>query len=236
MPWLGSVLQMVHDLPKCNFRPLQDHWRRFIQYFVLVMATPTNYDAPSAVPGGVWCPVVSLYKDSPRQEIDLEASYAYFSYIVRGGVNGLVLQGSTAEAALLSAEEKRDLTRTARKAVSDLGVPDFPIAAGISGQSTNETLQLSRDAAASGATFGLLLPPSYWPKAVTNDVLVDYYWEVASHSAIPIICYNVRALSPGSLSLTLMACLSFQALLLASTSELKCCPNSHGIQTLSVRS
>ncbi|KAK4499715.1 hypothetical protein PRZ48_010233 [Zasmidium cellare] len=150
-----------------------------------------------AVPAGIWCPVVSLYKDSPRQEIDLEASYTYFSHLIRGGVNGLVLQGSTAEAALLSREERIDITKIARKAATDLGVPDFPLAAGISGQSTNETLRLVDDAAAAGADFGLLLPPSYWPKAITNDALVDFYREVADHSKIPIIAYNFPGVTSG---------------------------------------
>lgn len=146
-----------------------------------------------AIPAGVWCPVVSLYKNTPRQELDLEASRRYFTHLIRGGVNGLVLQGSTAEAALLSPEERQDLIRTARQAAKDAGAPDFPLAAGISGQSTNETLKLADDAAACGADFGLLLPPSYWPKAVTNDAIVEFYREVADHSKIPIIAYNVSS-------------------------------------------
>ncbi|KAF2164283.1 hypothetical protein M409DRAFT_37084, partial [Zasmidium cellare ATCC 36951] len=157
----------------------------------------TSTTETSAVPAGIWCPVVSLYKDTPRQEVDLEASYRYFKHLIRGGVNGLVLQGSTAEAALLSREERIDITRTARKAATDLGVPDFPLATGISGQSTNETLRLADDAAAAGADFGLLLPPSYWPKAITNDALIDFYREVADHSKIAIIAYNFPGVTSG---------------------------------------
>lgn len=157
----------------------------------------------SAIPAGVWCPVVSLYKNTPRQELDLEASRKYFSFLIRGGVNGLVLQGSTAEAALLCPEERRDLIKTARQAAADVGAPKFPLAAGISGQSTNETLRLVDDAAEAGADFGLLLPPSYWPKAVTNDAIVEFYLEVADHSRIPIIAYNVRLLQ---IQLSMMPC------------------------------
>ncbi|CAD0088488.1 unnamed protein product [Aureobasidium vineae] len=146
----------------------------------------------SAVPGGVWCPVVSLYKNTPRQEVDLEASRKYFAFLIQGGVSGLVLQGSTAEAALLSPSERVDLIKTARQAAADVGKPNFPLMVGISGQSTNETLQLVDDAAKNGADFGLLLPPSYWPKAVTNDVIVEFYEEVADNSQIPIVVYNVR--------------------------------------------
>lgn len=145
----------------------------------------------SAIPAGVWCPVVSIYKTTPAQEIDLEASYNYFSFLVRGGVNGLVIQGSTAEAALLSREEKIEILNVARKVTRDLDVPNFPLAAGISGQSTSETLRLVDDATAAGANFGLLLPPSYWPKAISNDDIVQFYRDVADHSRIPIIVYNV---------------------------------------------
>ena len=198
-----------------------------------MLATAPSDLAP-AVPGGVWCPVVSLYKDTARQEVDLEASYIYFSHLIRGGVNGLVLQGSTAEAALLSREERIDLTRTARRAATDLGVPHFPLAAGVSGQSTNETLKLVEDAAGAGANFGLLLPPSYWPKAITNDALVDFYREVADISPIPIIAYNVWQSTHPLLVLT-NSCSSL-VLLLASTLALMCFLKSLRIQTLLVPS
>lgn len=125
---------------------------------------PSNGTASSpkpAVPPGVWWPVITLYKNSPRQEVDLDACYKYFCHLIRGRVHGLVLLGSTAEAALLSAEERVDLIKIARKAAIDQDAPKFPLAAGISGQSTNETLRLLRDATAAGADYGLLLPPCY---------------------------------------------------------------------------
>ena len=150
----------------------------------------------SAIPAGVWCPVVSLFKNTPRQELDHDASRKYFAHLIRGGVNGLVLQGSTAEAALLSPEERIELIKTARQAAANVGAPRFPLAAGVSGQSTNETLRLVDDAAKAGADFGLLLPPSYWPKAVTNDAIVEFYLEVADHSSIPIIVYNASLSFP----------------------------------------
>jgi dihydrodipicolinate synthase/N-acetylneuraminate lyase len=141
----------------------------------------------SAVASGVWCPVVSIYNPDSEQEIDLEASKIYFSHLIRGGIHGLVLQGSTAEAVLLSPEERVILIRTARDAASELGVPDFPVAAGVSGQSTRESLKLVDEAANAGADFGLLLPP----RCITNDAILDFYEEVADHSKIPIIVYNV---------------------------------------------
>lgn len=149
------------------------------------------------LPRGIFCPVVSLYKPTARQEIDLDASYKYFSHLIRGGCHGLVLAGSTAEAVLLSSSERQDLLKVARKAALDLGLQNYPLVAGISGQSTNESLRLAREAADAGADFGLLLPPSYWAKAVTQDVIIDFYNEVADLSSIPVVIYNFPGVTSG---------------------------------------
>lgn len=151
----------------------------------------TDDTLPPAVPAGVWCPVISLYKPTPLQELDLVATRTYFRHLISSGVNGLVLQGSTAEAALLLPEERVTLTRLARDVARELGVPDFPLAAGVSGQSTVETFRLIDDAVGAGADFALLLPPSYWPKAIGNKDIVAFYEEVADYSPIPVIIYNV---------------------------------------------
>jgi 2-keto-3-deoxy-L-rhamnonate aldolase len=153
------------------------------------------------LPAGIYCPVLSLYKPTPRQEIDYEASYKYFAYLIRGGVDGLVMAGTTAEAVLLSATERQELVRVARRAANDLGLKDFPVVAGISGQSTNESIRLAEEAHEGGADFGLLLPPSYWVKAVTKDVIVDFYREVADNSPIPIVIYSVCA-TPNSVTIS----------------------------------
>ncbi|KAL4773552.1 hypothetical protein BDW60DRAFT_215909 [Aspergillus nidulans var. acristatus] len=149
------------------------------------------------LPAGIYCPVLSLYKPTARQEIDYDASYKYFVYLIRGGVDGLVMAGTTAEAVLLSASERQELVRVARRAATDLGLPQFPIVAGISGQSTNESICLAEHAHEAGADFGLLLPPSYWVKAVTKEVIVDFYREVADNSQIPIVIYSFPAMCNG---------------------------------------
>jgi dihydrodipicolinate synthase/N-acetylneuraminate lyase len=151
----------------------------------------------SQLPRGIFCPVVSIYKPTPRQEIDLDASYKYFLHLIRAGCHGLVLAGSTAEAVLLSPSEKQDLLRVARKAALDIGAQDYCLVAGISGQSTNESIRLAEEAADAGANFGLLLPPSYWAKAVSKDVIVDFYREVADNSPIPVVVYNFPGVTSG---------------------------------------
>ena len=146
------------------------------------------------LPPGVYTPVISLYKATKVQEIDHEAMYKHCQYLVRGGMHGLVYQGTNGEAVLLSREEKKEVLRNARQAVTDLGVPDYPIVAGISGQSTNESIELAKDAAEAGASFALLLPPSFWAKSVSEEALHGFYRDVADESPLPVICYNVSLL------------------------------------------
>jgi 2-keto-3-deoxy-L-rhamnonate aldolase len=143
------------------------------------------------LPPGVYVPVISLYKDTPRQELDLDAAYKHFTHMIRGGIHGIVLAGTNAEAVLLSPSDRQELIRVARKAATDLGVPNYPLVAGITGHSTNESIQLAEDAAMAGAGWALLLPPNYWAKAVTKEVILSFYREVADNSPIPIVIYSV---------------------------------------------
>jgi 4-hydroxy-2-oxoglutarate aldolase len=149
------------------------------------------------LPPGVYTPVISLYKATKTQEIDLEAMYAHCQYLVRAGQHGLVYQGTNGEAVLLSREEKISIMQTARRAVTDLGVPDYPLVAGISGQSTNESIQLAHDAHDAGASFALLLPPSFWAKSVSEAALLGFYRDVADASPLPVVVYNFPAVTSG---------------------------------------
>ncbi|KAG4411854.1 hypothetical protein IFR04_015017 [Cadophora malorum] len=159
--------------------------------------TSTIANKAKPLPSGVYCPVLSIYDTTPAQDIDLKGSYDYFSYLIRGGVTGLVLGGTTAEAVLLVPSEKQDLIQEARKAALDLGFPQYPLVAGISGHSTRESIQLAKDAASAGADFGLLLPPCFWAKAVNKDVILGFYRDVADASPIPVLIYCFPAVCNG---------------------------------------
>ncbi len=169
------------------------HFRNSTPSQIISFAMPSSTISVKVkpLPKGVYCPVITLYKATARQEVDYKAMYAHCQYLVRGGLHGLVYQGTNGEAVLLSPEERKEVLRTARRAVQDLGLESYPIVAGISGQSTNETIRLAEDAKEAGADFGLLLPPSYWAKSVSEEVLLGFYREVADNSPIPLVVYNV---------------------------------------------
>ncbi|GKT44657.1 putative 4-hydroxy-2-oxoglutarate aldolase, mitochondrial [Colletotrichum spaethianum] len=67
----------------------------------------------------------------------------------------------------------------------------------MSAQSTRKAILNAKDAAAAGANFALLLPPSYWPKALSNDAILGYFRDVADHSPIPIVIYNFPGVTSG---------------------------------------
>ncbi|KAH8431117.1 dihydrodipicolinate synthase family protein [Aspergillus melleus] len=67
----------------------------------------------------------------------------------------------------------------------------------ISAQSTNETIRLAQSALDAGADSGLLLPPNYWPKAVSTGIIAEFYREVADATSLPIAIYSFPAVCNG---------------------------------------
>jgi dihydrodipicolinate synthase/N-acetylneuraminate lyase len=146
----------------------------------------------------VYTPVVTLYKAGDKsQSVDHDSMYKQCQGLVRAGMHGLVYLGTNGELALLTSDERKAVIQTAARAVKDLQKPNYPIVAGISAQSTRETILNAQDAASAGATFGLLLPPSYWAKALSSDAIIGFYREVADASPLPIVVYNFPGVTSG---------------------------------------
>ncbi|KAH8658354.1 dihydrodipicolinate synthase [Xylariales sp. PMI_506] len=161
------------------------------------MASKISTSKAKPLPAGVYTPVITIYENSPSQPVNLEAMYKHCQYLVGSGMHGLVYLGTNGELALLTHEERKAIVSNAKRAVTDLGKPDYPIVAGISAQSTVETIQFATEAAEAGAGWGLLLPPSYWAKALSSDAIVQYYRDVADASPIPIVIYNFPGVTSG---------------------------------------
>ncbi|KAH6897413.1 dihydrodipicolinate synthase [Thelonectria olida] len=161
---------------------------------------PYSTIAPKAkpLPPGVYTPVITLYKaGDAAQNVDYDAMYKQCQALVTAGMHGLVYLGTNGELALLTGPERKSILETVVRAVKDLNKPDYPIVAGISAQGTHETILNAKDAADAGASFGLLLPPSYWAKALSSDALVSYFRAVADASPIPIVVYNFPGVTAG---------------------------------------
>jgi 4-hydroxy-2-oxoglutarate aldolase len=107
--------------------------------------------------------------------------------VVRDGLDGVVVAGSTGESALLDPDEQRRLVAWVREVLPDRR----RLVAGTGAESTRQAVALTRAAAAEGADAVLVRPPSYYSAAVSPASVVDYYRAVAEASPIPVLVYNI---------------------------------------------
>jgi 4-hydroxy-2-oxoglutarate aldolase len=104
----------------------------------------------------------------------------------RTPVAGIVVQGSTGEAILLSDQERRDVLKAALAAAA----PNKVMIAGTGIESAHETLRLTEYAAELGYDAAMIRTPHYYKRQMAPANLLAFYRTVADRSALPIIIYN----------------------------------------------
>jgi dihydrodipicolinate synthase/N-acetylneuraminate lyase len=149
------------------------------------------------VPRGIYCPTITFFKNDSDQDLDLDRQSEHIRYILQSGVHGIVVHGTTGESVLLSHEERNTITRLVAKTRQELNRSNVSLVVGCPAQSTREVLKMCRDAKDNGADFALVLPPSYWAKAVTPAVIEQFFCEVADKAPLPIIIYSFPAVTAG---------------------------------------
>ncbi len=122
----------------------------------------------------------NLYPEKIRSNIQSLARYE---------LSGILVLGSNGEQVMLSEAEKREAVAAAREAMP----PGKLLLAGTGGQSTRETIRLTRDAASAGADAVLVICPSYYRGQMTEQALVKHYHAVAETSPVPVVVYNMPA-------------------------------------------
>lgn len=118
-------------------------------------------------------------------ELDLEAWRALLKQQLDGGTQGVVVAGSTGEAAALSGDEYDTVLRIAVEEVRGR----VPVLAGTGQMNTAKTIASTRRAAAGGAQFALVVTPPY--VRPTQAGLVAHYRAVADQGGLPVVLYNV---------------------------------------------
>jgi dihydrodipicolinate synthase/N-acetylneuraminate lyase len=133
---------------------------------------------------GIFPPITTpFYPDGEVYYKKIEANVERYS---RTPVAGIVVQGSTGEAILLSDQERRDVLRTALAAAT----PNKVMIAGTGIESAHETLRLTEYAAELGYDAAMVRTPHYYKKQMLPANLLAFYRTVADRSALPIIIYN----------------------------------------------
>ena len=117
--------------------------------------------------------------------LDRHAWQALVRRQMEAGVAGVVPAGCTGEAAVLSREEREFMVRSAVEICRGRCL----VVAGAGSNSTERTLELTREVKAWGADVAMLITP-YYNKPQQHG-LVAHYRKVARAVDIPIMLYNV---------------------------------------------
>jgi len=134
---------------------------------------------------GIFPPITTpFYPDGNVYFKKLESNVDRYS---RTPVAGIVVQGSTGEAILLSDQERRDVLKAARAAAA----PNKVLIAGTGVESAIETLRLTEYAAELGYDVAMVRTPHYYKGQMANPAnMLAFYRFVCDRSPLPVIIYN----------------------------------------------
>lgn len=150
-----------------------------------------------AYPPGIHVPALTWFADDASQEIDWDLQKKHLEFLISSGLDGIVIAGTNGEAVTLSAQEKSQLLRTTREIAVQVGRPDITITLGTSGSCTRNVIAETHLAKEAGADFVLVLTPSYFHFAMTQDAILAFFEELADVSPVPIVIYNFPGVVAG---------------------------------------
>lgn len=148
-----------------------------------------GHHATRPLRAGINVPMVAFFHPD-TEDVDVEATAKHAVRLAKAGMTSITTQGSNGEAVHLTKDERILVTSAARKGLDEAGFSDMPIVVGCAAQSVRETIDFCRDAYKAGGDYALVLPPSYYKTAYTQQSFIDYFQDVATGSPIPIIIYN----------------------------------------------
>jgi len=126
--------------------------------------------------------ITPFKKDST---IDFDALGDLVEDMISGGIDFLVVLGTTAETATLSAEEKKSVVDF----VAEKNAGRLPIVVGAGGNNTREVVEGLKDIDANKVD-GILSVVPYYSKP-TQEGIYRHFMQIAENSPVPIILYNV---------------------------------------------
>src|SRR5215469_14237102 len=106
---------------------------------------------------------------------------------LEAGIEGFLVLGSNGESVYLEHSEKLKLIEAARRRVPS----SMTLLAGTGLESTQATIDLTKEAADLGVDAVLVKNPFYFKAQMTFDVYMAHYTAVADASPVPVVVYNV---------------------------------------------
>jgi len=107
---------------------------------------------------------LSVTPFAPDGSLDLESLRSLIEHLIAGGIDGLIVLGSTGEFFSLNHEEHRAVVEAAVAACRDR----VPVIAGVGASGTFEAARLAATSAALGAAAVMVPPPFYAPSFFTT--------------------------------------------------------------------
>jgi len=120
-----------------------------------------------------------------KGEVDYKALTKIVKHLIKGGVEYLVVLGTTGESATLDKEEKFEIIRHIR----DLAYKKIPLVLGIGGNDTREVIRNLEVFDTKG--FSAILSVSPYYNKPSQRGIIEHYKQVAANSPLPVILYNV---------------------------------------------
>jgi len=118
-------------------------------------------------------------------ELDVEALERLVEHVIAGGVDYLVVLGTTGESPTVRAEEKERIFRT----VSELNRGRLPLMAGIGGNCTKTVAAQMQSPGIKGYDAILSVSPYY--SKPSQEGIYRHYAVLAEASRLPLVLYNV---------------------------------------------
>jgi len=131
---------------------------------------------------GVYVVLVTPFKED--ESINEAGLRDHVDKMIEGGVDGIIVGGSTSEFASLSEKERQNLVEI----VIDHVNKRVPVIVGAMAPSTRETIRWSQFAEKLGADGLMIVSPYYGSQ--TNEALYEHFRKVADSVTIPIMPYN----------------------------------------------
>lgn len=131
---------------------------------------------------GLSVAMVTPFRDGA---IDRDATARLVEWMIEGGVQGLVVSGSTGEAATCTVEERRQLWTFVRERVKGRAW----IVAGTGTNNTAESIALTKMAEEIGVDGAMVVTPFY--NKPTPKGQAAHFAAVAKSTKLPVILYNV---------------------------------------------
>ncbi len=130
-----------------------------------------------------------------QSEVDYASLKSLVQYQLQNGINGFVVNGTTAESPTLTKVEVKKIFSTVRELVGR----EFPLILGTGSNSTEKTIEDTKLAQELGADAALVVVP-YYNKPPQRG-LVQHFTAVANSTTLPIILYNVPGRTITSMSI-----------------------------------